>query len=243
MGVILAVTTGKGGVGKSSVSAGLGFAFCKMAKKVLLVDMDEGLRCLDLMLGVDKQTIFDLSDALSTERIEDSIYPDEKHNGLYLMPAPSKVGLVETERFSSFANRVSNMFDVVIFDFPAGIDLPLYKALPENTKFLTVAVLDLVSIRDASAIGNELYESGISSRLILNRFVYKQSKKFKMRNIDEIIDMAGLRLIGIVPESQEITLLSLNHSLSEKGKPMAALMRIARRINGEPIGLPKLKRI
>lgn len=243
MGVILAVTSGKGGVGKSSVSTGLGFAFCSMAQKVLLVDMDEGLRCLDLMLGVDKQTVFDLSDALSTDRIEDSIYPDEKHKGLYLMPAPSKVGLVDTEKFAVFSQRVSSMFDVVIFDFPAGIDLPLYKALPENTNFLTVAILDPVSIRDASAIGNELYESGINARLILNRFVYKQSKKFKMRNIDDIIDMAGLRLIGIVPESEEITLLSLNHSLNKKGKPMAALMRIAKRINGEQINLPGLKRI
>ena len=161
------------------------------------------------------------------------------------LPVSSTGHLILVDEFLKLkaSDDFKEMFDVVIFDFPAGIDLPLYKALPENTKFLTVAVLDPVSIRDASAIGNELYESGISSRLILNRFVYKQSKKFKMRNIDEIIDMAGLRLIGIVPESQEITLLSLNHSLSEKGKPMAALMRIARRINGEPIGLPKLKRI
>ncbi len=243
MGVCLAVTSGKGGVGKSSLSIGLAFAFCQSGKKVLLVDMDEGLRCLDLMLGVDKQTVFDLSDALNTERIEDSVYPCENQEGLYLMPAPSKVGTVDEEKFSSLAQKVTSMFDAVIFDFPAGIDIPLYKALPKNTFFLTIAVPDPVSIRDAAAVGSELSEEGIASRLIINRFVYKQSRKFKLRNLDEIIDSAALRLIGIVPESEEITLLSLTHSLRKKGKVLAALLRIAKRIEGEQILLPKLKKI
>ncbi len=243
MGVCLAVTSGKGGVGKSSLSIGLAFAFCAKAQRVLLVDMDEGLRCLDLMLGVDKQTVFDLSDALNSERIEDSIYPCENCSGLYLMPAPSKVGAVDEERFSEFSKRIASMFDTVIFDFPAGIDIPLYKALPKDTFFLTIAVPDPVSIRDAAAVGNELLAEGIASRLIINRFVYKQSRKFKLRNLDEIIDSAALRLIGIVPESEEITLLSLTHSLRKKGKAMAALSRIAGRIEGEQILLPKLKKI
>ena len=243
MGDCLAVTSGKGGVGKSSLSIGLAFAFNAMGKSVLLVDMDEGLRCLDLMLGVDKQTVFDLSDALISERIEDSVYPCESKDGLYLMPAPSKVGGVEPERFSLLAERLKDMFDIVIFDFPAGIDVPLYKALPSKTSFLTIAVPDPVSIRDASAVGAELAEAGIATRLIINRFIYKQSRKFKCKNLDEIIDTASIRLIGIVPESEEITLLSLRHSLSKKGRAMAALMRIAKRINGEGTLLPKLKKI
>ena len=78
MGKVFAVTFGKGGVGKSTVSIGLALAFCAKAKKVLLVDMDEGLRCLDLMLGVDKSTVFDLSDILLGKDIEDAVYNPEK---------------------------------------------------------------------------------------------------------------------------------------------------------------------
>lgn len=243
MGLCLAVTSGKGGVGKSSVSVGLAAAFSRMGKKVLLVDMDEGLRCLDLILGIDSSTVFDLADVLETKEIEDALYSTDFAENLYLIPAPSKVGLIETEPFADFAEEVAGRFDVVIFDFPAGINIELYKCLPESTQFLTVAVPDPVSIRDASAIGSCLAENSLRSRLVINRFVYKQSCKYKFKNIDGIIDSASIRLLGIVPESAELALLSVKHRLRKKGTAAKAFERIARRINGEHILLPKLKKI
>ena len=243
MGMVLAVTSGKGGVGKSTVSVGLGTAFSKQGKRVLLIDMDEGLRCLDLMLGIDSTTVFDLADILSGKDIEDAIYTCEEMDGLSLIPAPAKPDSVNPLAFKDFAEKVKGMFDVVIFDFPAGINLTLYDALPEGTLFFTVAVPDPVSIRDAAAVGNQLKTLSVSSRLIINRFVYKQSHKYKHKNIDGMIDGVSIRLIGIVPESEELTLLSLKHKLKRRGKAIKAFTRIADRIQGAKILLPPLKKI
>lgn len=243
MGKVFAITSGKGGVGKSTVSIGLAAAFCNLDKKVLLVDMDEGLRCLDLMLGIDKQAVFDLSDILMGKEIEDALYTCEIATGLYLIPAPVNVGQIDAFSFSGFAKTASEMFDVVIFDFPAGINLSLYTCLPEGTLFLTVAVPDPVSVRDAAAISNALAKHSLAARLIINRFIYKQSRKTKSKNIDGIIDSSYLRLLGLVPESEELALLSLKHKIKRRGKTNAAFLRIARRLLGEHILLPKLKKI
>lgn len=243
MGKILGVVSGKGGVGKSTVSIGLAAAFCSMGKKVLLVDMDEGLRCLDLMLGMDEKVVFDLADVLDGKDVEDVLSVCEYIEGLYLIPAPLKSGGLDTDLLYGFAEKVSDMFDTVIFDFPAGINKDYYSNLPENTMFLTVAVPDAVSIRDASFIGDELYKMQFSARLIINRFIFKQSLKYKFKNIDSIIDTASLRLVGIVPESRELGLFSLKHRIRKRSKAFKALKRIARRIDGENILLPKIKKI
>lgn len=240
---VFAVTSGKGGVGKSTVAIGLSLAMCKLGKKVLLVDLDEGLRCLDLMLGIDESAIFDLADILSGKDIEDALYPCEFCDSLFLIPAPAKTGGVDAASFKEFAYKVTNMFDAVIFDFPAGINTALYSCLPSDTQFLTVAVPCPVSIRDAAAVSNELSELSFGSRLIINRFIYKQSKKIKSKNIDSIIDNTAVRLVGIVPESEELLTFSLRHKIKKKGKAMCAFVRIAKRLLGETILLPKTKKI
>ena len=243
MGKVFAVTSGKGGVGKSTVSVGLGLAFCNKGKKVLLVDMDEGLRCLDLMLGIDKTTVFDLSDIIMGKEPEEATYQSDIVPNLYLIPAPANVGMLDYFSFTNFALKVQEMFDIVIFDFPAGINISLYSCLPKNAQFLTVAVPDPVSVRDAGAVSDALAEAGITARLIINRFVNKRSGKYRFKNIDEIIDGAALRLIGIVPESEELLLLSLKHKISPRSKALKAFLRISARLEGERLLLPKLKKI
>lgn len=243
MGKVFAVTSGKGGVGKSTVSVGLGVAFCRQGKSVLLVDMDEGLRCLDLMLGVEKETVLDLADVLCGRELEDALYSCTLHENLKLIPAPADLGRIDAYSFATFAKEAAEYFDIVIFDFPAGIDISLYSSLPDGALFLTVAVGDPISVRDAAAMALQLSKADLEARLIINRFVYKQSLKMKHKNIDGIIDAAGLRLVGLVPESEELIMLSVMHSLKKRGKAMAAFLRIARRLDGEHIPLPKIKKI
>ena len=168
MGKIFAVTSGKGGVGKSTVSVGLATAFSKMKQKVLLIDMDEGLRCLDVMLRLDEKVVFDLSDILTTDDIANSVYTVGDTPFLHLIPAPTKTGLIEPDLFKTLVEKIINYYDIVIFDFPAGIDFTLYTCLPKQTLFLTVAFPDPVTLRDASVVADKLEEIGVNSRLILN---------------------------------------------------------------------------
>ena len=139
MGKIFAVTSGKGGVGKSTVSVGLSLAFSKQNHKVLLVDMDEGLACLDIMLGIEEPCIFNLSDILLGKEISDVVYKSQRNENIHLIPAPETVGTIDAFAFATFVNTVKDLYDIVIFDFPAGVDFSLYTCLPKETLFITVA--------------------------------------------------------------------------------------------------------
>jgi septum site-determining protein MinD len=243
MGKILAITSGKGGVGKSSVAVCLATAFARMGKKTLLVDMDEGLRCLDLMLGIDDATVLDLSDVLSGKDIDDACYPTPLADNLFLIPAPLKFGTIDGDAFENFSSKASYLYDIVIFDFSAGLDFSLYKRLPKTALFLTVCVPDPVSIRDAAAVSRSLFENDLNARLIINRFVYSQCKKHTFKNIDNIIDSAELRLLGIVPEDDDLRVISLTHKLKKRNPAYLACLRIAKRLLGEGNLLPRLKDI
>jgi MinD-like ATPase involved in chromosome partitioning or flagellar assembly len=182
-------------------------------------------------------------DILKGKDISDTVYSIPKFTGLYLVPAPLNLGTVTPDALTDFAQTASNIYDIVIFDFPAGIDFSLYSSLPSDTLFLTVALPDPVSIRDASIVSDRLEKLGLSSRLLLNCFDFSLTKRKIHKSIDDIIDGAGLRLLGIVPRADELQLLSIKHKLKPKGKPLAAFLRIARRLSGENILLPNLKKI
>ncbi len=241
MGKVFAITSGKGGVGKSTVSAGLSLAFGGQGYKTLIIDMDEGLRCLDLMLGVDDQIVLDLSDILHGREIFDAVY--SVNENLSLIPAPQKTGMIDAYLFANFVANVKDLYDIIIIDFPAGIDFSLYETLPKDCLFLTVAFPDAVTVRDAATVSNLLSEMGLNSRLIINRYDYKFLKRKFYKNLDDIIDEAGLQLIGVLPISSELQGLSHGIQLNKKSKTMKALIRISKRLMGEHILLPKIKKI
>ncbi len=243
MGICLATTSGKGGTGKSSVSCGLSLAFAKMNKSVLLVDMDEGLRCLDLLLGVDHEVVFDLSDILNGAPISNGTYTLPENPLISVIPAPAQTGTVSIDSLSNFAQTVKSLYDVVIFDFPAGLDFSLYTAIGDDAQFLTVCNPDPVSVRDAAAVCQSLPKTNNDARLIINRFDAEYIKKKIYSNIDDIIDISGFRLLGIVPYSNELMLLSVMHDISPKSKGFKSLYRIAKRLCGDSVRLPKIKKI
>ncbi len=241
---IKAVTSGKGGVGKSTCSIELAFALEKLGKRVLLIDGDQGMRCLDMLLGVSENLLFDLSDAVKGRELSSCLLGVKKHPGLFLLAAPAIQGLFTNRELGNFLEKLDGEdFDIVILDLPAGIDKELYAALPLYTEFICVCNPNPVSVRDAAAIGAALRSVKREGSLIINRFGPYFIKNPIFSDLDGIIDQTGLTLLGIVPESEKLALAFLYSDFNVKGREVKAFMRIGGRIIGKNTPLPKLKKI
>ena len=244
MNNVFAVTSGKGGVGKSTVASCLALSAEKLNLTTLIIDLDEGLRCLDMMLGLSETVVLDLSDITDKNDICSAVYTVPHHPLISLLPAPALFGQIDEEFFGDFIREASAMYDIIIVDFPAGVDMRLYKQMPDTTQFLTVCNPDPVSIRDASVVSDRLFEIGkFNNRLILNRFDIQYIKSGVYNGVDDIIDSARIRLIGIVPTDTAILLAQAKSVLPENGRAVKAFLRIMKRLLGEDIPLPKPKRI
>ena len=243
MSFCYAITSGKGGTGKSTVAAGLGLTFSQKGYKTLLIDMDEGLRCLDLMLGVEKDVVFDLADILDGRDAEDGTYKISGSDNLYLIPAPRNPDSINADAFCSFASDIVSKYDVVIIDFPAGSDFSLYKYLPQKTVVLAVCNPDPVSVRDAASVCELLAFPPSHTKLIVNKFVYKHILKGLYGNIDDIIDNSGFQLVGVIPNDEELSYFSVKHKIKRNGRAQAAFKRIVNRLCGKYELLPNPKKI
>ena len=244
MGRLIAVTSGKGGVGKSNVSVHLADALASQGNKVLLIDLDAGMRCLDLMLAVSGSLVFDLGDVLSGDKtLSEAILHPEKHKGVALLAAPL-TDSIDADKLAVFLRELPEEYDYVILDFPAGGVDKLYSALPKYTSALVVCNADMVSVRDAALIGEDLRALGLLSvRLVLNRADFEHMKAGLNANIDEVIDRCGIRLIAVIPQSLDIYYASCTgERLNKKSKAAKAFQRLAKRILGYDIPL-KIKQI
>lgn len=241
MSITVCTVSGKGGTGKSTVSSGLAIAAALLEKKVLLIDLDSGLRCLDIILGIDEKTVFDLSDALAAGDLKKSAYTAANYKNISLVPAPALPDKIDFPKLAGLIKQVEKEYDFVILDFPAGADFDGYNVF-KKAAFLIVSGADGVSTRDASVISRGII-SDKPPRLIINRFDSDLIKYGVYENVDGIIDGSATRLIGIVPADSELLLLSKTHKLKPKGRALKSLSRIIRRISGENVPLPDLKRI
>ncbi|MBR5452124.1 MAG: AAA family ATPase [Clostridia bacterium] len=242
--MVLVVTSGKGGVGKSTVCVGLSAAFCRNGKKVLLIDTDEGLRCIDGMLGVSENVMLDLSDAQnSPEDYKQTVTVVDKISGLSVIAAPSEFGVITPEKFGEVIKNAEKDYDIVMIDCPAGVDEKYYSALPMESRVLVVTNSDAAAINGAMNAGLMVKRLGIGNvRLILNKFSGKKVGRLH-DNVDAIVDRTGMGLMGVIPYDEEIIKSSAKNMPSEWGRGSMAFSRIAARINGARILLPKSGRI
>ncbi len=241
MAQIYTVLSGKGGVGKSTFCTNTALSLCKMGKKVLLIDGDITLRSLDLLLGLDSMVVYDWSDVIENRCDSEKarLFYDDN---LQLLPAPLQTP--EKLSYESFRNLISlyeNNYDYIIIDSPAGIgELPFIYAKCANFCIL-VATPDNVSARSACVAGTKLSEAGIKDEnmyLVINRFDPRAVKKGNLLNIDEVIDITYLRLLGVVPEDKRVTQVSVSEKeIPERSKVKIAFNNISGRITGKEIPL------
>ncbi len=233
----IVIASGKGGVGKSSVSAGLALALQRSGCRVLLVDCDIGLRSLDLILGAGAELLFHWGDAIQ-KRCAPEQAVTAVAGGLSLLSAPADFEPAYTPAaVRELAAAYDASFDYILFDSPAGVGFGLELAAAAAELALIVATPDEVCVRSGQVAADRLARLGVAeSRLIINRFDSKAVAKSRLLNIDEMIDCTHLRLLGVVPSDPAVTFgMSRGQAMNEKGKAMKAFERIAGRLGGKRI--------
>ena len=244
MAIKTIIASGKGGVGKSTVTKNLGLQLASGGKKTLLIDLDAGLSSLDIMLFCRERVNFTWADIADGNcEIKDALL--QINDNLFLIPAPVKPLTEEYE--SSISDIVSVLdaeFDIILLDAPAGVGRGLIRGARAAEKALVVATGDEVSVSGALTVADMLKAHGINeARLLINRYEVKSAKKGKLLTVDEIIDKTLVQLIGIIPEDKNITYGTVSTKKLLSKKSAGAFQRISRRITGEyvPLELSQLK--
>jgi septum site-determining protein MinD len=230
---IITVASAKGGVGKSTFCCGIGRMMSVHDKRVLLVDMDIGVRSLDILLGVAEKTVYNWGDIIKGNcDYRKAIIEASKE--LYLLPAPIDFSECYTEdAFRKMMEALSKDFDYIILDSPAGLESGFKLAGAVADCCIIVSTPDSISVRAASYASQIMRNSGIKDiRLVINRFNKRVHKKI---NVDEYIDTITARFLGVVPESDEIYDSVNGEKIPYDSKGNQAFLRISKRIQGENI--------
>lgn len=242
MGSITVITSGKGGVGKTTVTAGLGTALSRRGKRVLLIDMETGLRGLEKVIGADEFLVFDAADIVSGNcKPMEAVYPCLSVPGLFLLPAPSKSDeSITKEQLRKITSLLSPYFDNILIDCPAGIANEFKVSVSAADSALIIINPDPIGLRCSKTVKNLLNEAEITDiRLVINRFNAQKFLEFGLyTDLDEVIDAAGVQLIGIVPEDQNLLKAAVDGTPCPQGLPgTMAFDRIAARLDGETVPL------
>ena len=245
MGKIIAVVSGKGGTGKTTFTANVGFALASMGKKVLCLDCDITLRNLDLALGLSDSALMDFSDVMSGRcTLEEAVVNHPKYPSLFLLAAPLVFGgfSVEPEQVTALMRQIRESFDYCLVDAPAGLGQGFRMATQEADHVMVVTTTDVTALRDAQRTVMELdrFPNG-KVHLIVNRVAKKLLRQLHT-TIDDAMDAAGLPLLGVVPEDADIPkCLNQGTPLRDDNFYAArAYYNIAKRIAGYKAPLMKL---
>jgi len=243
IGRAILITSGKGGVGKSTFTCNLAAAMASLGRKVLIVDADEGVRTLDVMLDVNESTVFDLCDILSGEcSVADALIdvPFLKQSGnIKLIASSAKVGLVANNGvFKSLISQIKDSFDYVLIDSAAGVNTAFLGALSAADEALVISVNDPPAIKIAALLRLKLEQHGIhNAKLIINKFNYKQTKRKNLPSVDEIIDETLMQLIGIIPFDKNIDCVQSAVNRLKNRDMFDIVSKIAGRLEGKNIPL------
>ena len=245
MGEVIVITSGKGGTGKTTLTAGLGAALARLGQRVLCIDCDVGLRNLDLSLGMADAALMDFSDVLagrcSLERAA-AVHPKVENLSLLTAPLSLPEALAAEGPFQGLLDQARQRYDSVLIDSPAGLGPGFRLAVCGADRALVVTLSDPASLRDAQRV--VLQHAKLERvHLVVNRVQGKLLRRLGT-TIDDAMDAAGLPLLGLVPEDVAVVLSAGNGQLVQdlgKRSAGAAFRNIALRLTGQEIPLMKLR--
>jgi septum site-determining protein MinD len=243
-GRVIVVTSGKGGVGKTTASANIGVALASLGASVGLVDMDIGLRNLDILMGLENRVVYNLVDVVEEKcKLRQALVKDKRLPNLSLLPAAQTrdKSAVNVEQMEKLCKELKELFDFVIVDSPAGIEGGFQNAVAGADEAIVITTPEMSAVRDADRVIGllEARKEDIGQyRLVINRIRPAMVKSNDMMSVEDVLEILSVKLLGVVPEDDEI-IISTN-----KGEPIAgtenaragqAYRNIARRIRGEEV--------
>lgn len=246
----IVVTSGKGGVGKTTTTANVGAALAKLGEKVVVIDVDVGLRNLDVVMGLEGRVVFDLIDVLEGRcKMRQAVIRDKRIENLHLLPASQVKDkeALDPERFKDVVAQLltEEGFDRVLIDSPAGIEKGFQTAATPAHGALVVVNPEVSSVRDADRIIGLLESKDVRENfLVINRLRPKMVAQGDMLSVSDVVEILGIQYIGIVPEDENV-LISTNRGeplvISEGSKAGQAFLDVAKRIKGENVPYPNLE--
>ena len=248
MGRAIVITSGKGGVGKSTTTANIGSALALSGNRVALIDGDVGLRNLDLIMGLEGRIVYTLLDVVKGQcDVEQALVKDRRTKNLKMLAAPEdpNEGQVTPAQMKDICHMLKLTYDYVLIDSPAGIEQGFRNAIAGANEAIVIATPDVASVRDADRVIELLRKETFEPRLIVNRLFQQMSETGEMLDHRDLVDILGIKLLGVVPEDARKTVVSSN-----RGEPItyqphtligAAYRRIAQRIEGKDVPIPEFK--
>ncbi len=241
MGEVIVVTSGKGGVGKTTTTANVGTGLAKLEKKVVLIDTDIGLRNLDVVMGLENRIVYNLVDVIEGScKINQAFIKVKGFNNFYLLPSAQTRDKtsVTPEQMKELTDRLKESFDYVLIDCPAGIEQGFKNAIAGADRALVVTTPEVSAVRDADRIIGLLEANEIrQTNLIVNRLRMDMVKRGDMMSAADVVEILSVDLIGVVPDDENIV-ISTNQGVPLVGNnTMAgkAYMNICHRILGEEV--------
>lgn len=245
---VITITSGKGGVGKTTTTANIGVALARLGKKVVVIDADIGLRNLDVVMGLENRIVYDLVDVVEGRcRLRQAMIKHKQFPELYLIPAAQTRDktAVSPADMIHITDKLRNEFDFIIIDSPAGIERGFRNAIAPADEVLIVTNPEVSAVRDADRIIGLLEaERKKPAQIILNRLNSVMVKKGEMLSADDVTDILALKIIGIVPEDEHVIPASNSGvpvTMNENSRAGVAFRNIARRLTGETVPLMQLE--
>lgn len=241
MSEIIVVTSGKGGVGKTTVTANLGLGLAKLNKKVVVVDTDIGLRNLDVVLGLENRIVYNLIDVIEGScRMKQALIRDKQCDNLYLLPSAQTRDktAITPEQMIKLTDDLSEEFDYILLDCPAGIEQGFKNAIAGANRAIVVTTPEVSAIRDADRIIGLLQANEMPRvQLIINRLRMDMIRRGEMMSVEDVTEILAVELLGAIPDDEAVVIAT------NQGEPLCgqdsmsgqAFLNICRRIAGEDV--------